>query len=133
MHGGEAVGNAKGEYDKIILKGMKFFGKHGLCPEEKERGQWFEVDVEIWGNYASALERDDLQGSVDYRDIYDIVKKVLEHTRVNLLEHLAARITEGIMGFPQIEKTLVRIKKPQVELGGQLSYSGFEMMRIKNG
>ncbi|MFY9174488.1 MAG: dihydroneopterin aldolase, partial [Peptococcia bacterium] len=29
--------------DKIILQGMKFYGYHGVLPEEKNLGQWFEV------------------------------------------------------------------------------------------
>ncbi|MGB9805063.1 dihydroneopterin aldolase, partial [Desulfofundulus sp.] len=32
--------------DRVILKGMEFYGYHGVLPEERRMGQRFIVDVE---------------------------------------------------------------------------------------
>ncbi len=43
--------------DKITMKNMQFFGRHGVLPEEKTLGQKFFVDAELYLAPAQTLLR----------------------------------------------------------------------------
>ena len=40
--------------DKILIKGLKLFAYHGVNPEEKENGQDFIFDIELYVNMNKA-------------------------------------------------------------------------------
>ncbi|MCR4440694.1 MAG: dihydroneopterin aldolase [Peptococcaceae bacterium] len=120
------------ELDKLMLHGLRFYGCHGVYPEEKKHGQWFEVDVEVWGDFSRAAADDDLQETLDYEQVFKIAKQVLEGESANIIEHLAYRIINELLLLPPVKKALVRIKKPGAPLGGQLAYAGVEMTRWKD-
>lgn len=64
----EGLGMGKG--DKLILRGLKFHGFHGVKAEEKKLGQKFLVDVDAWLDLRQAGLTDSLSETVSYTDIY---------------------------------------------------------------
>jgi dihydroneopterin aldolase len=120
------------ESDKIILQGMRFFGYHGVLPEERAMGQWFEIDVEIWGDLSKAAESDCVDDTLNYQQVYRDIKEIVEGEPVNLLEHLAHKIVCNIMALPLPERVLVRVKKPQAPLKGVVGFAGVEMIRSRD-
>ncbi|KAK6791268.1 hypothetical protein RDI58_010349 [Solanum bulbocastanum] len=54
--------------DKLVLRGLKFHGYHGVKPEETKLGQKFLVDVDAWMDLRPAVgkPRVAVQGPVDY-------------------------------------------------------------------
>lgn len=56
--------------DRLILRGLKFHGYHGVHLREKETGQMFLVDVDAWLDLRAAGKSDDLTDSVSYTAIY---------------------------------------------------------------
>ena len=56
--------------DKLILRGLKFHGFHGVKPEEKKLGQKFLVDVDAWMDLRMAGKSDLLSDTVSYTNIY---------------------------------------------------------------
>jgi len=119
------------ELDKLMLCGLKFYGRHGVYPAEKQQGQWFEADVEVWGDFSRAAESDDLRQALDYQQIFETVRQVLEGESANLIENLAHRVIAGLLQLPLVEKALVRIKKPGAPLDGRQVYAAVEMVRRK--
>lgn len=63
-------GNAQVKGDKLILRGLKFHGFHGVKPEERKLGQKFLVDVDAWMDLRAAGKSDNLSNTVSYTDIY---------------------------------------------------------------
>lgn len=59
--------------DKLILRGLKFYGYHGAIPEEKTLGQMFMLDIDAWMCLKKAGLSDNLEDSVSYVDIYKLV------------------------------------------------------------
>lgn len=118
--------------DKIILQGMRFYGYHGVNPEEKTLGQWFELDVEFWLDASCGAESDDLNDTLSYSGVYKIVKKIVEGPSLNLIEHLAYQVLYAVLVLPPVRKVRVLVKKPQAPLGGPLAYAGVEMVRCKD-
>jgi len=119
--------------DKLMVCGMRFYGYHGVHATEKDEGQWFEVDVAIWGDFAKAARNDDIHATLDYSKLYEIVRKVVEGSAVNLVETLAERISQQILALPLSRKVRVTVRKPEAPLGGPFDYAGVEIERYRDG
>ena len=75
--------------DRIVLKGMTFYGYHGATPHERERGQPFVVDVEMELDLSGPVSSDDLRDTVDYSTVFRVAREVVEGPARNLLESVA--------------------------------------------
>ena len=89
----------KKKNDKFIIKipKLKLFGYHGCYDEEKEKGQEFEVEMEITitprdpGNFNMGVA--DLNDTFDYVRLEREIKKIFNKTRYDILEGLACEIS----------------------------------------
>jgi dihydroneopterin aldolase len=120
--------------DRIVLANMSFQARHGVADREKVEPQRFEVDVELGLDLQPAGLDDDLAQTVDYGPVYDTVRQIVESTTYNLLEALAEAICHELLAEqPGIREVTVRVRKPEVRLGGPLDYSGVEITRRRSG
>ena len=116
--------------DKILLKGLAFYGHHGVSPHEKALGQRFIVDVTMECDARVAGLSDDLADAVDYVPAYEIVKAVMEGESKDLIESVAEDIAGQILKKLNVSAVSVTIKKPEVAISGSiLSYAGLEIYR----
>jgi len=116
--------------DRIVLANMAFQARHGVHPSEKVEAQRFEVDVELGLDLAPAGRSDDVADTVDYGPLYDRVRAVVEGPSFDLLEALAHAISDAVLGADsRIEGVTIRVRKPEVRLGGPLDYAGVEITR----
>jgi len=105
---------------KIMLEGMEFFAYHGCYKEEQLIGTKFIVDLEVEYNTASAEESDHLHDTLNYQEVYRIVKREME-IRSKLLENVARRILNSLKeAFPEAGKTTLKIAKVNPPLGGKV-------------
>ena len=119
--------------DRIVLSNMAFRARHGVAAWEKVDAQRFEVDVELVVDVQRAALDDDLTQTVDYADVYEVTRQVVESTTFNLIEALAEAIAQEILGGrPHVREIVVRVRKPEVRLGGPLDYAGVEIRRIRD-
>lgn len=125
------MGISSGEHtDKIFLKGLAFYGHHGVSPHEKALGQRFIVDVTLDCDARPAGLSDDLSDAVDYIPAYEIVKAVVEGESKDLIESVAEEIAGQILANLDVSAVSVTIKKPEVAIEGSvLSYAGVEIYR----
>lgn len=114
---------------RILLHGMRFIGYHGVNPEERVQPQPFVVDLEVEGHFSEAAARDDLSLTVDYRELYAICRRKVEDGRFQLLEALSEAIAADILRLPRVDAVTVRVRKPQVQLGGPLDVAAVEVSR----
>ncbi|KAJ0231325.1 Dihydroneopterin aldolase 2 [Hirschfeldia incana] len=117
--------------DKLILRGLKFYGYHGAIPEEKTLGQMFMLDIDAYMCLKKAGLSDNLEDSVSYVDIYNLAKEVVEGPSRNLLEAVAELIaSKTLTTFPRITAVRVKLWKPNVPLVcSALDYLGVEIFR----
>jgi 7,8-dihydroneopterin aldolase/epimerase/oxygenase len=119
--------------DRIVLANMQFLARHGVADWEKQEHQRFEVDVELTLDVERAGLADDLQQTIDYRGVYDLTRQVVESTTFNLIEALAEAIAGELLGaMTAAESLVVRVRKPEVRLGGPLDYAAVEITRARN-
>ena len=95
----------------IELEGMEFKAYHGCLPQEKVRGNNFIVDFRGELDLSAAVESDNLEDTLNYADIYDIVSEEMSIPS-ELLENVAGRIVKSIAArFPQLESFSIRVSK----------------------
>ena len=118
--------------DRIVLAGMTFQARHGVSEWEKVEAQRFDVDVELVLDVQPAGLDDDLAKTIDYRRVYEITRQVVESTTYNLIEALAEAIAHEVLGgHDQVQEVVVRVRKPDVRLGGPLDYAAVEIRRVR--
>lgn len=118
--------------DRVSLRNMAFFGYHGVFGAERELGQRFEVDVDLYMDASAAAREDDLELAVNYVDVYAIVKQVMEGQPYNLIEAVAGAMAEQILDGFAVEQVTVRVRKPSVALGGLLDCTEVELTRTRS-
>ena len=105
--------------DSISISGMEFYGRHGVLAEENALGQRFVVDIKLYIDLQKAGKTDDLNDTVNYAQVYDCVKRIVEGEPVKLLESLAARIIQSVLNeFSQIEGVKITLHKPGAPIQG---------------
>jgi len=104
----------------IHLEGMEFFAFHGCFKEERIIGNRFLVHTSFETDTKIAEETDDLTKTVNYQQIYKLVKLEMEKPS-KLLENVARRIFDKIITtFPYITHLSVKIAKINPSLGGKM-------------
>ena len=99
----------------IAIEGMEFHAFHGLLEEEQKIGGRFAVDILIETNFSEAARADDIRGTVNYQEIYNLVKKEMALPS-KLIEHVAQRILKTILDkiqdIDQLEVKVIKYRPP---------------------
>ncbi|MCC8020099.1 MAG: dihydroneopterin aldolase [Rikenellaceae bacterium] len=104
----------------IELENMEFYARHGCYRLEKEVGNRFNVNVSITYDATQAAAADDITRSVNYLEVYNVVREQMELTS-DILENVAKRIADSLKErFPAIQKLTVRVSKIAPPLGGKV-------------
>ena len=98
--------------DRISLKGMQFYGYHGVNPEEKEFGQIYVVDLSVAVDLSVPGKTDRLTDTLSYTDLYKATKMVMEGASKDLLESLAQSIANSVLKHSTVEDVIISVKKP---------------------
>lgn len=103
----------------IQLHNLEFYAYHGLLPQERVVGGHYRVDVELsLTPPLRALTEDLIDDTVNYAEVYALIRQQMEQP-VNLLEHLAHRITKGLYAqFPQIQAVKLSVTKVTPPISG---------------
>ena len=108
------------EQSNIELCGLDFHANHGVLPEERLLGNTFTVDLTLEADIGHAIATDELCGTINYAEAYEVVKREME-TPSLLLEHVCGRICTALFDrFPTLQKATVRVAKhnPPIEGAG---------------
>lgn len=116
--------------DKIMMNQMDFYGYHGLFTEENELGQRFYVDVALMVDLKKSAKSDDMNDSINYGDIYETVKTIVEGTPKNLIEAVAEAIADKLFQvFDKQEACTVKVTKPNPPIPGHYQSAAVEIFR----
>ena len=95
----------------VEVHGLELFGRHGVNDDERRDGQAFLVDVTL--DIAEPKE-DDIDATIDYRLVRDIVRRINDAESYRLLETLAAAIADALNAELQAKRVRVTVRKPGV-------------------
>ena len=102
----------------INISKIKCSGKHGIYDHEKQNDQEFLVDINI---NISDFSEDNINKTLNYEEIVDLVIKIVNTESYDLIETLAKYISEQIvLKYSKTEATLqeiiVTVHKPDTIL-----------------
>ena len=120
--------------DQIELRALRSIGVCGALPEEQERAQPLEVDLDVTADLAAAGASDALADTVDYGELCRVVDDVITGERFMLLERLASRLAEAVLAQDRrIVSVTVAVRKLRPPVPQQLSTSGVRIVRTRAG
>ena len=115
--------------DTILLAGMRFEGIHGVSGEERMLPQLLEVDLEVSLDLSRAAASDELSDTLDYGELVELCRRVVEAGSQRLLEAVAGAITDEVTGRPGVEAVRVRVRKLAVPLDVEMDFAQVELRR----
>jgi FolB domain-containing protein len=119
--------------DLIELRGLRLSGICGALPEERDRAQPLEIDLDVTADLRPAGRSDALADTVNYAEIVDTVETVVGEGRPFLLEHLAEKIAGAVLGLDLVEGVTVAVRKLRPPVPQQLATSGVRISRSGPG
>jgi len=122
-----------GANDWVRLTGLVFHGFHGVNDWEKRTPSRIEVDVEIKTDLSRPGRSDELDDTIDYGAVYDIVAGVVGGESRNLLERIATEIAAKVLERSPCELVRVRVRKPHPPVGGACGAAEIELTRSADG
>jgi 7,8-dihydroneopterin aldolase/epimerase/oxygenase len=116
--------------DVIELRGLRLVGVVGVLPEERERAQPLEVDVDVEVDLTAAGLSDALGDTVDYGALCALLQDTVERARPELLERLAAQLADVVLGADdRIDAVVVGVRKLRPPVPQDLATSGVRLRR----
>ena len=116
----------------IKLKNIRTYSYHGCLIEEGKIGSDYAVDLEVKTDLRKSSISDNLEDTVDYVLLNQIVVEEME-IRANLLEHVAHRIIKRIFDeVPAISRIILAVSKLNPPIGGDVEAVTIEMEEYRN-
>ena len=103
--------------DRVVLTGLRAWGRHGVFDHEREQGQHFVVDVALALDLSAASTSDDLRRTVDYGVLAEAVVADVQGEPLNLIEALAERVAQTCLRQPGVVEVEVTVHKPEAPIG----------------
>lgn len=114
-------------HSTIFVNDIQLHAYHGVMPQEQLTGNDYLVSVSAQYPIDKAIITDDVQHTLNYAMVYDIVKEEMGISS-KLVEHVAGRIAQHLMKqFADISAVQVRITKLNPPMGAQCAGAGVEV------
>ena len=102
----------------IELRDVHLFAHHGVMPQEQKIGAWFTIDIKLGITDYGCATSDEIDGTVNYADVYDILRQEMEIPS-KLLENVCQRISKRLYdAFVQIATIEITLCKDTPPMGG---------------
>ena len=118
--------------DCIQLRGLRVVCIVGVLPEERERPQPIELDIDIYTDLSIAGKSDDLADTVDYGAAAEAVSEICLSSQAQLLEHLAQRIADQLLLLTPVSAVAITIKKMRPPIPVDINSTAVQVVRHSN-
>ena len=104
----------------IEVNGIRLYAFHGNLIEENKIGGHYTIDVSVTTDFSKTFETDDLNDTINYVQINDIVKEEMAIPS-KLIETVGYRIVNRIKGeITGVLTTKVKVIKHSPPIGGNV-------------
>lgn len=111
----------------ILLKNLHFHAFYGVLDQEHIVGNDYIVNLEINYDITQALKSDDVNDTLNYAEVYEVVKQEMAIPSA-LIEHVAGRISKRLLvQFPKIQRLTLQIIKTNPPMGADCDGAGVEV------
>ena len=119
--------------DKINIKNLEVFAKHGVFPEEKSIGQRFLISAALYMDLREAGKSDDLTKTLDYAGLCRDIKAFVEDNTFCLIETIAERLAALLLiSNPLLKRIWLEVKKPSAPIAMPLETVSVEIERSRH-
>lgn len=116
--------------DRIHIRNLEVFAKHGVFPEENVLGQKFVISAVLYTSTREAGQKDDLTKSIHYGEVSHFIRRFLEEHTFLLLETAVERLAEELLlKTERLEGVRLELKKPWAPIGLPLEDVSVEIER----
>ena len=116
--------------DRILIRGLRLFGYHGVNPEEKIQGQRFEIDADLYVHLSKACHSDRVEDTVSYAKVIKMLRRVFTERTNDLLERTAEDLTAAVLAeYPEVLRVDLTLKKPQAPIQADFDWVGVTISR----
>ena len=97
--------------DRLALTGILCRCHIGVTEEERRERQKIEVDLELFADLEEAGRTGDLKCTIDYRDVCEAVRGMLEGGSFHLVEAAARGVLDLVLARFPVDRAIVRVRK----------------------
>jgi len=113
----------------IQLRGLRLMCLCGALPEEHDRRQPYEIDIDVSADIEAATQSDQLADTVDYGGLLDRIELVTTSESFDLFERMAERIAEVVLDDHRVASVVVELRKLRPPVTQDLASSGIRLVR----
>lgn len=117
--------------DKIIIKGIRFHGHHGVPEAERQVGGHYEIDATLSYPLIDAGRTDALENTIDYASVVNLIVEIGTQRSFQLIEALAETIATEILHQYPIDTVHLAVKKLNPPIKQPITYFAVEICRSK--
>ncbi|MDU7515451.1 MAG: 2-amino-4-hydroxy-6-hydroxymethyldihydropteridine diphosphokinase [Varibaculum cambriense] len=103
--------------DHISLVGIEERGRHGMLDHERQDGQLFLVDADIYLDLQGAGASDRIEDTIDYSQISALISRIITGPPCDLLEKVTTQIAEETLELENVQAVRICLHKPEAPLG----------------
>lgn len=116
--------------DIIRIDNLEVYAYHGAYDEEKEKGQYFYVNAELYTNTRKAGMNDDLDASTNYGTACDFIHDFMTKHTYDLIETVAEQLAQALLlEFKLVKSVLLEIRKPHAPIEREFESVSVEIER----
>lgn len=116
--------------DIIRIDNLEVYAYHGVYDEEKEKGQYFYVNAELYTNTRKAGMNDDLDASTNYGIVCDFIHDFMTKHTYDLIETVAEQLAQALLlEFKLVKSVLLEIRKPHAPIEKEFESVSVEIER----
>lgn len=116
--------------DIIRIDNLEVYAYHGVYDEEKEKGQYFYVNAELYTNTRKAGMNDDLDASTNYGTVCDFIHDFMTKHTYDLVETVAEQLAQALLlEFKLVKSVLLEIRKPHAPIEKEFESVSVEIER----
>lgn len=118
--------------DRIAIKDLRIYAYHGVRDFEKERGQLFILDVDIFADLSEACRTDKPEATINYSQATQSIRRVMTENRYDLIEAAAQAVADCILAEFSLAKSVrVFLKKPNAPIAADFGYVAVDITRSR--
>jgi dihydroneopterin aldolase len=97
--------------DRLSLRGIECLCHIGVTEDERREPQRIEVDLELYADLEAAARTADLGRTIDYREVCELVRGLLEERPFHLIEAAAATVLDRVLERFPARRAVVSLRK----------------------
>jgi len=99
-------------WSRLSLRGVVCRCHIGVTEEERRERQRLEIDLDLYLDLEAAGRTADLARTIDYRDVAQEARALLEGRPFHLVEAAASAVLDRVIErYPPVRRAVVRVRK----------------------